>query len=217
MRMSESRPYIKEACVETLEQAIAAENKGADRIELCSNLQLEGLTPSNDLIIQVLDKINIPVRVMIRPRAGNFLYSEKEITEMRRTVIKCKKFGVEGVVFGVLKAGNTLNLDVISLLTNLAFPLNVVIHKAIDDTPDLLKEVEKLKVIKGISTILTSGGAKTAIEGCGVLKEMIAASQNAIEIMPAGKITYENLSEIHSLLGASAYHGKQIVGNLANK
>ncbi|PKD16420.1 copper homeostasis protein [Salegentibacter salinarum] len=213
--MSESRPYVKEACIETLEQAIAAENKGADRIELCSNLQLEGLTPSNDLIVQVLDKINIPVRVMIRPRTGNFLYSEKEITEMKRTVITCKNLGVEGVVFGVLKADKTLDIDIISMLTNLAFPLNVVIHKAIDNTPDLLKEFEKLKAIKGISTILTSGGAKTAIEGCGVLKEMIATSQNAIEIMPAGKITFENLSEIHCLLGASAYHGKQIVGKLS--
>lgn len=212
--MSPDKSYLKEACVETLEQAIAAEKKGADRIELCADLHLEGLTPPKDLILKVVKELLIPVRVMIRPRAGNFLYSEKEITQMKRAIITCKKLGVEGIVFGVLKLDKTLDIDVISMLTNLAFPLNVVIHKAIDDTPDLLKALEELTVIKGISTILTSGGAKTASEGRGVLKEMIKTSPLNIEIMPAGKITFENLSEIHSLLGASAYHGKQIVGKL---
>ncbi|WP_037317892.1 copper homeostasis protein CutC [Salegentibacter sp. Hel_I_6] len=204
--MSPNKFYLKEACVETLAQAIAAEKKGADRIELCADLHLEGLTPSKDLILKVVQELHIPVRVMIRPRAGDFLYSEKEITEMKRAIITCKNLGVEGVVFGVLKADKTLDLEIISMLIKLAFPLNVVIHKAIDDTPDLLKALEDLTVIKGISTILTSGGAKTAFEGAGVLKEMIKTSTTTIAIMPAGKITSGNISEIHNLLGASAYH-----------
>ncbi|PRX39107.1 copper homeostasis protein [Salegentibacter salegens] len=151
---------------------------------------------------------------MIRPHAGNFLYSEVEIIEMKKAIITCKKLGVEGVVFGALKADKTLDIDVISILTKLALPLNVVIHKAIDNTPDLLKALEELTGIKGISAVLTSGGAETAFLGRGVLKEMIKTSSNRIEIMPAGKINSENLSEIHNLLGASAYHGKQIVGKL---
>jgi copper homeostasis protein len=212
--MSLTKPFIKEACVETLEQAIAAEKGGADRIELCANLDVDGLTPPKDLIIEVSKHLNIPIRVMIRPRAGNFIFSEKELTEMKASIIICRITGVEGVVFGALKTDHNLNIDAISILTNLAFPLKVVIHKAIDDTPDLLKSLKKLSLIKGVSTVLTSGGANTVFEGEEILKKMIKISPKEIEIMPAGKITDVNLNVVHSLLGASAYHGKRIVGTL---
>jgi len=212
--MSLTKPFIKEACVETLEQAIAAEKGGADRIELCANLDVDGLTPPKDLIIEVSKHLNIPIRVMIRPRAGNFIFSEKELTEMKASIIICRITEVEGVVFGALKTDHNLNIDAISILTNLAFPLKVVIHKAIDDTPDLLKSLKKLSLIKGVSTVLTSGGANTVFEGEEILKKMIKISPKEIEIMPAGKITDVNLNVVHSLLGASAYHGKRIVGTL---
>lgn len=212
--MSPTKPFIKEACVETLEQAIAAQKGGADRIELCANLDVEGLTPPKDLIIEVSKHLNIPFRVMIRPRAGNFIFSENELAEMKLSIIICKNTGVEGVVFGVLKKDNTLDIDAITMLTNLAFPLKVVIHKAIDDTPDLLKALKELSLIKGISTVLTSGGASNVFEGEEILKKMIKICPKEIEIMPAGKITDINLKEVHSLLGASAYHGKRIMGSL---
>lgn len=209
-----TKPYLKEACVESLEQAIAAENNGADRVELCADLHLEGLTPPKELLLKVKQILHIPVRVMIRPRAGNFVYSESELNEMKASILFCKNVGVEGVVFGVLKTDNTLDIEAITMLTHLALPLKVVIHKAIDYTPDLLESLTKLLLIKGVSTILTSGGATTAIEGKKNLIEMIKTSSNKIEVMPAGKITEANLNKIHSALGASAYHGKGIVGKL---
>lgn len=206
--------YLKEACVETFEQAIAAEKNGANRIELCANLAQDGITPSKELILKVVTNLSIPVRVMIRPREGDFMYTGKELADMEASIIFCKKIGVEGVVFGILKADKTLDIDAITKFANLAAPLKVVIHKAIDYTPNILYALEQLSLVNGISTILTSGGAKTALEGSSVLKEMIKTAPKTIEIMPAGGITIENLDNLDGLLGASAYHGKRIVGEL---
>lgn len=126
--------FIKEACVENLEQAIHAEKMGADRIELCADLHLDGLTPSKELILKVKECLGIPCRVMVRPRAGDFIYSGAELAEMEATINFCKEAGVEGVVFGVLNKEKHLDMNAISRLAALAKPLKVVIHKAIDDT-----------------------------------------------------------------------------------
>lgn len=205
--------FIREACVDSLDQALVAEKKGADRIELCSDLQYDGLTPSENLISEAKKRLNIPVRVMIRPRSGNFVYSEQELLQMEKAIAFCRKVGVEGVVFGILKSDHTLDLNLISRLAVQAFPLKVVIHKAIDDTPDPVKALADLTKLGGIATVLSSGGAKTAHGGREVLKEMIETSGN-IEVMPAGKITAGNVDELHRLLEARAYHGKKIVGVL---
>lgn len=205
--------FIREACVDSLDQALVAEKKGADRIELCSDLQYDGLTPSENLISEAKKRLNIPVRVMIRPRSGNFVYSEQELLQMEKAIAFCRKVGVDGVVFGILKSDHTLDLNLISRLAVQAFPLKVVIHKAIDDTPDPVKALADLTKLGGIATVLSSGGAKTAQDGRQVLLEMIETSGN-IEVMPAGKITAGNVHELHRFLGARAYHGKKIVGVL---
>ncbi|WZL90464.1 copper homeostasis protein CutC [Salinimicrobium sp. 3283s] len=205
--------FIKEACVENLQQAIIAEKQGADRLELCTDLEMDGLTPSNDLILKIKEHIKIPVHVMIRPRAGNFVYSVQKIDEMKASIAFCKLVGVEGVVFGILNNDNTLNLDKLRELTDYSQPLKVVIHKAIDDTPNPLQACKELADINGVTTILSSGGEITALEGMEVLREMIKISSE-IEIMPAGKITKSNVHELHELIGARAYHGRLIVGSL---
>lgn len=207
------KTFIREACVDSLDQALVAEKKGADRIELCADLQYDGLTPSEDLISEAKRRLNIPVRVMIRPRPGNFIYSAQELLQMEEVITFCRKVGVEGVVFGIQKSDCTLDLDLISELADQAFPLKVVIHKAIDDTPDPVEALADLKKLERISTVLSSGGARTAHGGREVLKEMIKISGN-IEVMPAGKITAANVDELHRYLGAGAYHGKKIVGSL---
>lgn len=207
-------PFIKEACVENLSQAKSAEKNGANRIELCSHLEVGGLTPSEELISMVLNHVNIPVRVMIRPRAGNFLYSEKEIFQMEASIEFCKRAGVEGVVFGILKQDHCLNIQAIRELISAAFPLKVVIHKAIDNTPDPLQSVRELAELGGVDTILTSGGFATAFEGKENLREMLKICGNEVELMPAGKITKDNLLDFHQHLEARAYHGRSIVGTL---
>lgn len=206
--------YIKEACVETFQQAVNAEKEGADRIELCAALHLDGLTPSEDLILQVKKQLNIPVRVMIRPRGGDFVYSEAELDQMQASVEFCKTVGVEGVVFGILNRDRTLNLKAISKITNIAQPLKVIIHKAVDHTPYPLESLRELCKITGITGVLTSGGARTAFEGKEILKEMLNLSGEQLEIVVAGKVTHLNNEEMHKLINAKAYHGKLIVGSL---
>ncbi len=206
--------YIKEACVENLDEAIRAEQLGADRIELCANLDVGGTTPSFELIHKAKAKLNIPIRVMIRPRGGDFCYSNSEIESMQSQIETCKKLQVEAVVFGVSKADKTLNIETIKEIANKASPLKVVIHKAIDETPNIMQACKDLISTNLITTILTSGGEKTAELGLSSLKSLIDIAGNQIEIMPAGKITNLNVEKLHDSLNATAYHGKQIVGIL---
>lgn len=203
--------FIKEACVGNLKDALAAEQKGADRIELCANLQVGGTTPSEKLITDAMNELKIPIRVMIRPRGGDFVYSSEELAEMTVAIEFCKSIGVEGVVFGVLNDDLSMDIAAISKLITIAKPLKVVIHKAIDETPNLLEAVRELIDIGGVTTILTSGGAVTALEGKETLKQMLELAQRKIEIMPAGKVTSENVETLHGFLGSTAYHGKRIV------
>lgn len=208
------KAFIKEACVENFHQAVAAEKKGANRIELCTNLETGGLTPSKELILEVKQKLAIPVRVMIRPRPGNFVYSNIEISEMLASIELCKKAEVEGIVFGVMKEDSTLDIIKIKELIAQASPLKIVIHKAIDETANPLLAAGELVKMGGIDTILITGGCETALEGKEILREMQKICGNHIELMPAGKITDENLDELHHFLGAKAYHGRMIVGHL---
>jgi len=207
--------YTKEACVENLEEAILAEQLGADRIELCANLNEGGTTPSFELIRKVIANVRIPIRVMIRPRAGDFCYSDREIESMRSQIENCKSVRVESVVFGILHPDKTLNISLIKKLAQEAYPLKVVIHKAIDETPDIKQACKDLMQTEQIATILTSGGQTTAEEGKDMLKALVDLAEDKIEIMPAGKITTTNIEQLHHHINAKAYHGKLIVGPLS--
>tara|TARA_Y100000815_G_scaffold56779_1_gene46047 strand:+ start:2732 stop:3364 length:633 start_codon:yes stop_codon:yes gene_type:complete len=203
--------FIKEACVETLEQATRAEANGANRIELCSRLDLDGLTPSHQLITEIKSILNIPIRVMIRPREGDFCYSNADFSIMQADIEFCKKIKVDGVVFGASHPDKTLDIAAIRMLAQWAYPLKVTIHKAIDDTPDILKAVKDLIHIPEITGILSSGGAKTAPEGSKTLLNMLKIAGDDIEIVAAGKITGYHVEELHRILNARAYHGRSIV------
>lgn len=205
---------IKEACVETLAEARAAEKLGANRIELCSHLDLDGLTPSPELIQETLSSLTIPVKVMIRPRGGNFVYSEAELKIMEDEIDQCKSMGVTEVVFGVLNEQNEIDLESTTRLAKRASPMKVTFHKAIDDTPDILAALNQLKSISEVTSILTSGGESTALEGSQVLKKMVQLSGDRLIIIPAGRITDENINEVHASIGATEYHGRRIVGEL---
>jgi len=206
--------YTKEACVENLNEAIKAELLGADRIELCANLNVGGTTPSFELIQEVKSKLTIPIRVMIRPRGGDFCYSDSEIESMLSQIEYCKRLKVDAVVFGISNSDKTLNIASIKKLAQKAYPLKIIIHKAIDETPDILQACKDLISTEQITTILTSGGKETAEEGLPILKSLIDLSGDKIEIMPAGKITNTNIKKLHDYLNAKAYHGKLIVGKL---
>ena len=205
---------IKEACVETLDEALSAQSKGADRIELCSDLALDGLTPSKNLFLKVLNHISIPVKIMIRPRGGNFVYGNEEIKTMIEQIKFFKDFNIDGLVFGVLDMNRKIDIDKLKLLVNAAEGLDITFHKAIDQVSILFDELEVLKNFSQISSILTSGCSDSALKGKDTIIKIIDNYSKYFNIIVAGKITNHNFLEIHRLVRANEYHGRKIVGSL---
>ena len=209
-----SGDFLLEACVENLDQALLAERKNADRIELCGRLDLGGITPSREMIISSVKQLSIPAKIMIRPRGGNFIYSSPEVELMMSDIIFCKKNGIGEIVLGALTDKGEVNLPLIRTLSSLADPMKVTFHKAIDDVNDYMRSLEELSSLKTIESVLTSGTGKNAILGKPLLKRAIEMFSGTLSIIAAGSITNENLEKVHSELGAKEYHGKRIVGDL---
>ncbi|MGK0365885.1 MAG: copper homeostasis protein [Saprospiraceae bacterium] len=205
---------IKEACVGTVIQCLNAEKNGADRLELCGDLSVGGVTPDYAMLAEVMEKCSIPVKVMIRPRGGSFVHTIEEFEQMQQEVIYCKENGVSEVVFGFLTPDNQIDVEKTRTLAELASPMQVTFHKAIDDTIDILAAVDTLKTIPQITGILTSGGCATAQEGISVLKEMKKRCGEQISLIVAGKVTEDNLAFLCKEIGAVEYHGKLIVGSI---
>jgi len=202
---------IFEACVETLDDAMAAEKQGANRIELCSALDQDGLTPTQELTELCLQNLSIPVMAMVRPRGGNFVYSEKEIAQMETEIAFFKQSGVAGVVFGLLTEDGAIDIENTRRLAKLAYPLEVTFHKAIDYSGDILKSFQELNTIDGITRVLTSGGMDTAWNGREVLKQMQELPDRKIKIIAAGKVLPDNRIQISEYTGITELHGKRIV------
>ncbi|MBT4959766.1 MAG: copper homeostasis protein CutC [Flavobacteriaceae bacterium] len=202
---------IKEVCVDSFLNAVNAEKKGANRIELCARLDLDGLTPNKKLIKKVFSNLSIPIRVMIRPKHPSFIYSEEDIQRMMEDINYCKKLGVDGVVSGCLNEDSNFNMNQINLLSEIAKPLNVIIHKAIDKTDSVLNSLLLLLKNKNINGVLSSGGKTFAIDAIKTLKKMLDLVPNNFEIINAGGITYKNINELHSLIQGKYYHGKKII------
>jgi copper homeostasis protein len=201
---------VKEVCVESFREAVMAVEAGATRIELCENLSCGGTTPSYGTIKKTIEKLHVPVMVMIRPRGGDFCYTTDEFEIMREDLRMCNLLGAAGVVFGMLKRDNKIDVERSSELVSLAHKMPVTFHKAIDDSMDLLVGVDQLKKI-GISRILTSGGQPTAIEGAEMLRKMIEIAGQELKIVVAGKVTWENLEDIKRLIPSQEYHGRRLV------
>ncbi len=205
------KPYITEACVETVKQAVEAEKNGADRLELCADLANDGLTPPFELVREILSSVTIPVFVMIRPRPGNFIYSKKEIQLMHKSIFLFQSLGVHGFVTGILDYRNMPDTSMINSMIRSAAPYPVTFHKAIDQTSDILQAASLLGQHTHISAILTSGGQATAWEGREMIRQLVRRMGKKIQIIAAGKVTASNLAEIHRVIQAPAYHGRRIV------
>ena len=205
---------VKEVCVDNIYDALSAFKKGANRLELCSDLEQDGLTPSYELLSEVKLKLTLPVRVMVRPHSKSFVYNDDELNQMKKTINYCKKMNFDGVVFGCLNEKLELDLKKIEVLSILAKPLKVIIHKAIDFTSSPLKSLKKLIQIDLVDGVLTSGGAKTALHGIEVLNKMMDVIPENFELISAGKITNRNFNLIHKKINGRFYHGRKIVGDL---
>lgn len=202
-------PFLREACVENIPEALAAERLGADRLEYCADLSQDGLTPVFEDVTLLLGQINIPVMVMIRPRGGDFEYKDREIQVMIDSILQFRELPIQGIVLGITK-GEYLNYPLIHKLSELAGDKEVCIHKAIDVVSDPVNAIKELKSLN-ITRVLTSGGAPSAKEGIPVLKQMIEQSEDYLSVMPAGKIKGGNVLELHEALGAKEYHGRGIL------
>ena len=202
---------IFEACVDSLEDALVAEKQGANRIELCSALDQDGLTPSPGLTLKCVELLSIPVMAMVRPRGGDFVYSEDEIRQMESEIEFFKNSGVAGVVFGLLSTDGTIAIENTRRLVKLSFPLEVTFHKAIDYSTDILKSFQEMNEIAGITRVLTSGGKDTAWNGREMLKAMNELPGRKIRIIAAGKVLPENRIQIAEFTGIAELHGKRIV------
>ena len=206
--------FCREVCVDNIKDAMRAVDLGANRIEYCSKLNEEGLTPNLEDVKYLLKNINIPIRIMIRPHSKSFNYSETDISVMLSDISTFKKIDIDGIVIGCLNKDDEIDLKKINLLVEKAKPLKVIFHKAIDITSDPLKSLKNLIKNSNIDGVLTSGGFKKAEDGVKLLKKMLDICPINFELIIAGKITSENINKINQKLSAKFYHGKKIVGVL---
>lgn len=199
-----------EICVESLDEAIAAERGGASRIELCTALDVDGLTPDTEQMAAVRHHLSIPVFVLVRPRAGSFTYDADELTAMRRAILRARVLGADGIVTGALGPDGRVDEDAMAGLVAAARPLPVTFHRAIDRTPDLVEAVEALLSL-GVDRVLSSGGARTAREGAPTLAAMVRRAGEALTVVAGGRVRADHAAllvretgvrEIHAHLGA---------------
>lgn len=201
--------------MESVEEAKHAEAAGATQLEVCSRLDVEGLTPELSVLTTILDTVRIPCKVMINNKPGDYFYGATDIKVLEESMQQLKLLNISGVVFGANKKNDkgliSLDMAVIDRICKVAHPLPVTIHKAIDICHDILAEITALKAIPNVKYILTSGGKVTAVEGIDMLKRMKVKAGIRINIIAAGKILPSNLEEIKTKTNLTSFHGRKIV------
>ena len=196
---------ILEICVESLESALTAEAGGADRIELCEELAIDGLTPSPDLIRCVIEAVHIPVYILIRPRDGSFVYNSKELEQMQAEIEFAKLAGAAGVTLGLLKPDQTVDVVASRELVDLARPMAVTFHRAFDVVPNQSQGLEDV-IRTGADRLLTSGGAPNVLSGSEAIAHLRKQAAGRIEVMAGGGLRIANLLEVRRLTGVNCLH-----------
>lgn len=195
---------ILEICVDSVESAQAAVAGGATRLELCGNLIIGGTSPS-PYLIEAVQKLDIPVRVLLRPRFGDFLYTPSEKEILHKEVEMCRSMGVEGVVLGALQADGTLDVPFLMTLVQAAGNMGKTLHRAFDVCADAKQGLETA-VELGFDTILTSGQAATALEGVETLAQLQHQAQGRITLLAGSGVSPDNIPLIASRTGITAFH-----------
>lgn len=206
---------ILEVCIDSVESAIAAQEGGAGRVELCADLDHGGTTPSAGMIKSVRGWASIAVHVMIRPRSGDFCYSDLEFEVMKHDVLKAKELDADGVVFGILTPEGTVDVARTRVLVELARPMAVTFHRAFDECSNLPHALAEL-VPLGVDRVLTSGGKGSVQDGVESLADLVRRANRSIKVLAGGGVTLENVREIvtrtkveevHSLSSVSTMQG----------
>jgi copper homeostasis protein len=194
-----------EICVDSVESAINAQIAGADRVELCGNLLEGGTTPGYGSIISARNNLDIGLHVIIRPRGGDFLYSDLELDIMRRDIEMCGEAGADGVVLGILHPGGTIDVDRTAKLIEFANPMQVTFHRAFDMCNDPVSGLEDV-IASGVTRLLTSGQKNRAQDGMELIRELVIQAGERLIIMPGGGIDETNVALIASVTRVKEIH-----------
>lgn len=192
-----------------LESTLIAQQNGADRVELCAGIEVGGTTPDFEIVKQTRENLHIDLFVMIRPRGGNFIYSDEEFKQMQSDISALKKLKVDGFVFGILNEDNTINLEQNNVLVDLAKPFPCTFHRAFDEVQNPFQALEQI-IDCGFKTILTSGQAQNVTAGMNSLTELVTKANNRITIMPGGGLRSTNIEVIQQNTKAIFYHSSAI-------
>ena len=197
-----------EVCANSTQSAINGQKGGAIRVELCDNLSEGGTTPSLSQVEKARQYIDIQLNVLIRPREGDFLYSDLEFEIMKQDIHHCGKAGCDGVVFGILNTDGNIDKERNQDLVKIAhkYRMTITFHRAFDRCNDLFSSLEDI-IELGCDRILTSGGMESAPEGKEILKKLISQANDRIIIMPGGGITENNISELVRATDLKEFHG----------
>jgi copper homeostasis protein len=197
---------LVEACLETVELAIAAEKGGAERIELCDRLDIGGTTPSKALLDAVIKAVKVPVHPIIRVRGGDFFHTDEEVEQMKRDTEMVARAGAAGIVLGILNEDRTIDMKRTRDVMKVAPHIPATFHLAFDATRDLSEALDAVASI-GIARVLTRGGGKTALEGVEGLRKLVERS-STVRIMAGGKVRAENVEEIVRQSGVREVHSR---------
>jgi Uncharacterized protein involved in copper resistance len=197
--------YILEVCTDSVEASCTASRSGANRLELCSNLVLGGTTPGSCLFQVVRKYCNTKINVLIRPRYGDFCYTDYEFEIIKEEVKLFRELGADGIVTGILKPDGNLNTEQMEEILDLAGNVPVTLHRAFDVCADPFRTLEEVKRL-GIKTILTSGQKNKCIDGAPLIKELIEASAGEVDILVGGGVNAEIIPELRKATMATSFH-----------
>jgi copper homeostasis protein len=199
------RAPLLEIAANSVASALAAQEGGAGRVELCASLEEGGLTPSYATIAIARERLLIPLYVLIRPRAGDFLYNELELETMRRDIEACTRLGCDGVVIGALDADGNIALAACRDLIYAARGLGVTFHRAFDLARDPYRAIEEI-IALGCERVLTSGQSASAIDGAAMIRDLVSAAGDRVTIMPGAGVDPDNIARLRKATGASEFH-----------
>lgn len=207
---------LLEICAFNIQSCFIAQRAGAGRIELCANPLQGGTTPSYGIIQYALEHIKIPVYPIIRPNGGGFVYDNDDLDIIKKDILACKELGCKGISTGVLHIDDRINASAIKQIVEWAYPMEVTFHKAFDEVPNAFEALETI-IGAGCTRVLTSGLHSTAIEGAGLLAQLVEQAAGRIIVMPGGGIRAHNIIPLATGTRATEFHSAALIDKLSSE